>query len=109
MQNDDRPFYAKERPQTPEMTAVRLMRLTIRVRWVMMIMSRRIIALRPVTMTIILIMIMVIMVVIALLLNAAAADDDEVDEDIYIMMQCMFVTKNHNFLLGVSCNHLNYQ
>ena len=58
------------------MTAVRLMRLTIRVRWGMMIMSRRIIALRPVTMTIILIMIMVIMVVIAQLLNAAAADDD---------------------------------
>ena len=79
MQNDDRPFYAKERPQTPEMTAVRLMRLTIRVRWVMMIMSRRIIALRPVTMTIILIMIMVIMVVIALLLNAAAAADDDED------------------------------
>ena len=39
-------------------------------------------------------------------------DDDEEDEDddddIYIMMQCLFVTKNHHFLLGVSCNHLNH-
>ena len=25
--------------------------------------------------------------------------------DIYIMMKCMCVTKNHHFLLGVSCNH----
>ena len=32
---------------------------------------------------------------------------DDVD-DIYIMMHvCLFVTKNHHFLLGVSCNHLN--
>ena len=74
LQIDDRPFYAWERPQTPEMIAVRLMRLTISVRWVVTITSRRIIALRPVTMTMILIM---IMVVIALLLNAAAADDDD--------------------------------
>ena len=26
-------------------------------------------------------------------------------DDIYIMMKCMCVTKNHHFLLGVSCNH----
>ena len=71
MQIDDQPFYAWERPQTPEMIAVRLMRLTIRV----LMMMRRIIALRLVTMTMILIMIMVTMMVIALLLNAAAADD----------------------------------
>ena len=36
-------------------------------------------------------------------------DDDEnghEDGDIYIMMHvCLFVTKNHHFLLGVSCNH----
>ena len=30
------------------------------------------------------------------------------DDDIYIMMKCMCVTKNHHFLLGVSCNHLNH-
>ena len=30
------------------------------------------------------------------------------DDDIYIMMQCLFVTKNEHFLLGVSCNHLNH-
>ena len=30
---------------------------------------------------------------------------DEFDLDIYIMMKCMCVTKNHHFLLGVSCNH----
>ena len=35
-------------------------------------------------------------------------DDDYNDDDIYIMMQCVFVTKNHHFLLGVSCDHLNY-
>ena len=29
------------------------------------------------------------------------------DDDIYIMMQCLSVTKNDHFLLGVSCNHLN--
>ena len=29
------------------------------------------------------------------------------DGDMYIMMQCVFVTKNEHFLLGVSCNHLN--
>ena len=28
-------------------------------------------------------------------------------DDIYIMMKCLSVTKNHHFLLGVSCNHLN--
>ena len=29
-------------------------------------------------------------------------------DDIYIMMSvCLCVTKNHHFLLGVSCNHLN--
>ena len=33
-------------------------------------------------------------------------DDNGVD--IYIMMKCLFVTKNHHFLLGVSCNHLNH-
>ena len=34
-------------------------------------------------------------------------DDDNGDDndDIYIMMQCLFVTKNHHFLLGVSCYH----
>ena len=36
-----------------------------------------------------------------------AGDDD--GDDIYIMVKClfvcMFVTKNHHFLLGVSCNH----
>ena len=34
------------------------------------------------------------------------------DDDIYIMMKCvsvcLSVTKNHHFLLGVSCNHLNH-
>ena len=31
------------------------------------------------------------------------------DDDIYIMMSvCLSVTKNHHFLLGVSCDHLNY-
>ena len=34
------------------------------------------------------------------------------DDDIYIMMQCVcicvFVTKNHHFLLGGSCNHLGW-
>ena len=37
--------------------------------------------------------------------------DDNDDDDIYIMMKCvsvcLSVTKNHHFLLGVSCNHLN--
>ena len=33
-------------------------------------------------------------------------DYDDVN-DIYIMMQCLSVTKNDHFLLGVSCNHLN--
>ena len=93
MQIGDRPFYTWGRPQTqtPEMIAVRQMRVTIRVRRAMM-MRRRIIVLRLVTMTMILIMIMVIMMVIALLLDAAAvayddddgrkrtkADDDEAD------------------------------
>ena len=32
-------------------------------------------------------------------------DDDDDADDIYIMMKCMCVTKNHHFLLGVSCNH----
>ena len=38
-------------------------------------------------------------------------DDDDHDDDrvdIYIMMRCLSVTKNHHFLLGVSCDHLNY-
>ena len=38
-------------------------------------------------------------------------DDDDGDGDVYIMMKCLSVclsvTKNHHFLLGVSCNHLN--
>ena len=40
-------------------------------------------------------------------------DDDasDGDDDIYIMMKCLSVclsvTKNHHFLLGVSCIHLN--
>ena len=36
-------------------------------------------------------------------------DDDVGDNgDIYIMMHvCLSVTKNHHFLLGVSCNHVN--
>ena len=41
---------------------------------------------------------------------------DNEDDDIYIMMIyiyimmqfCLFVTKNHHFFLGVSCDHLNY-
>ena len=34
-------------------------------------------------------------------------DDD--DDDIYYdaVCVCLSVTKNHHFLLGVSCNHLN--
>ena len=36
-------------------------------------------------------------------------DDNDNNSDIYIMMKCVFVfvfvTKNHHFLLGVSCNH----
>ena len=50
--------------------------------------------------------------------NDADCEEAQVDEspeemdcddaaDIYIMMQCLFVTKNEHFLLGVSCNHLN--
>ena len=40
---------------------------------------------------------------------AAAAEDDDDAADIYIMMNvCLSVTKNHHFLLGVSCDHLNY-
>ena len=35
--------------------------------------------------------------------DAANTYDDAAD--IYIMMQCLFVTKNEHFLLGVSCNH----
>ena len=39
-------------------------------------------------------------------------DDNDNDDDIYIMMKCLSVclsvTKNHHFLLGVSCDHLNY-
>ena len=34
-------------------------------------------------------------------------DGGDIGGDIYIMMKCMCVTKNHHFLLGVSCNHLN--
>ena len=42
--------------------------------------------------------------------NGGDNDDDDNDgnDDIYIMMQCLFVTKNEHFLLGVSCNHLNH-
>ena len=36
-----------------------------------------------------------------------AGHHDKVD-DIYIMMKCLSVTKNHHFLLGVSCNHLSH-
>ena len=39
------------------------------------------------------------------------SDDDDLngDDDIYIMMSvCGCVTKNHHFLLGISCDHLNY-
>ena len=32
--------------------------------------------------------------------------DDDCNVDIYIMMKCLFVTKNEHFLLGVSCKHL---
>ena len=32
-------------------------------------------------------------------------DNMDENDDIYIMMKCMCVTKNHHFLLGVSCNH----
>ena len=32
-------------------------------------------------------------------------DHDDFEVDMYIMMKCMCVTKNHHFLLGVSCNH----
>ena len=33
-------------------------------------------------------------------------EDNDGDDDIYIMMSvCLSVTKNHHFLLGVSCNH----
>ena len=36
-------------------------------------------------------------------------NDDDDDDDIYIMMHvCLSVMKNHHFLLGVSCNHLNH-
>ena len=39
------------------------------------------------------------------LVNSHHDDDD----DIYIMMSvCLSVTKNHHFLLGVFCDHLNY-
>ena len=53
-------------------------------------------------------------------LNCTKVNDDVNDEyediddydDIYIMMKCLSVclsvTKNHHFLLGVSCNHLNH-
>ena len=38
--------------------------------------------------------------------------DDDGDDDICIMTKCLsvcvFVTKNHHFLLGVSCKHLNH-
>ena len=37
------------------------------------------------------------------------SDDSDDQDDIYIMMSvCLCVTKNHHFLLGVSCNHLNH-
>ena len=36
-------------------------------------------------------------------------DGEDDDDDIYIMMQCLSVChENHHFLLGVSCDHLNY-
>ena len=39
-------------------------------------------------------------------------DDDDDDNDDYIYYDevsvCLSVTKNHHFLLGVSCNHLNH-
>ena len=41
--------------------------------------------------------------------NCDDDDDDDDEDDIYIMMQCLSVTKNDHFLLGVSCNHLNPQ
>ena len=40
--------------------------------------------------------------------NSKSVFTDDVDDDIYIMMKCLSVTKNHHFLLGVSCDHLNY-
>ena len=40
-------------------------------------------------------------------IDSDGGDRDDADDDIYIMMQfCLFVKKNHHFLLGVSCNHL---
>ena len=46
----------------------------------------------------------------ALGIDSTTGNDEVVDDDddIYIMMQCLFVTKNEHFLLGVSCNHLNH-
>ena len=35
--------------------------------------------------------------------------EEENYDDIYIMMQCLFVTKNEHFLLGVSCINLSPQ
>ena len=44
--------------------------------------------------------------------NAYDDNNDDDGGDIYIMMKCvsvcLSVTKNHHFLLGVSCNHLNH-
>ena len=42
-----------------------------------------------------------------LLVDNDVDHNSEDDDDIYIMMQCLSVTKNDHFLLGVSCNHLN--
>ena len=48
--------------------------------------------------------------VMARLETFTVGDND--DDDIYIMMKCLSVclsvTKNHHFLLGVSCDYLNY-
>ena len=53
-------------------------------------------------------------VVVVAVEGAASRQEDYNDDDvggggdIYIMMSVyVFVTKNHHFLLGVSCNHLN--
>ena len=44
-----------------------------------------------------------------IVMSIIIGDDDDDDDDIYIMMSvCLSVTKNHHFLLGVSCDHLNY-
>ena len=42
----------------------------------------------------------------AIMTNATMANIVRMMLTIYIMMKCLSVTKNHHFLLGVSCNHL---